>query len=200
MQSYPPPNTMPADGGGGVFYSQSSNQQQQESGVSNPEELQLTAQLSRTLAPIMNASPGGVLSEGQDPRGNVQGQHQYHHEQPQLHAAHLQASPHTDSMAGQYSASPDTSNRKRAKTTRACDECRRKKIRCDAETESGDQQCSSCKRIGTRCQFSRVPMKRGPSKGYVHDIVQFHYPFTNFLRNILQPLCTQSAFSDSNFQ
>jgi Fungal Zn(2)-Cys(6) binuclear cluster domain len=57
--------------------------------------------------------------------------------------------------------------RKRSKVSRACDECRRKKIRCDAKTESGDEQCSSCKRVGTRCQFSRVPMKRGPSKGLV---------------------------------
>jgi hypothetical protein len=56
--------------------------------------------------------------------------------------------------------------RKRSKVSRACDECRRKKIRCDATTESGEEQCSNCKRVGTHCQFSRIPMKRGPSKGY----------------------------------
>jgi hypothetical protein len=99
-----------------------------------------------------------------------------------------------------------TAPRKRSKVSRACDECRRKKvgwsavagyflalspmmfacalsglwlgsgltfanicrqlqIRCDASSESGIEQCSSCKRVGSKCSFSRVPMKRGPSKG-----------------------------------
>ena len=157
---------MPSDGGGPFYAQPSSQQQQQPPGLSNPDELQLTAQLSRGLAPIMNAGPGGGLPEGQDPRGNVH--HPYHHEQSQAHVAHMQASPgQIDQMGGQYSASSDASNRKRSKVSRACDECRRKKIRCDATEESGDQQCTSCKRVGTRCQFSRVPMKRGPSKGYV---------------------------------
>lgn len=40
------------------------------------------------------------------------------------------------------------------------------KIRCDATSENGPEACSSCKRTGARCQFSRQPMKRGPSKGY----------------------------------
>ncbi|KAI9676738.1 MAG: Glucose-responsive transcription factor [Trizodia sp. TS-e1964] len=60
--------------------------------------------------------------------------------------------------------------RKRSKVSRACDECRRKKIRCDATSESAEEMCSSCKRVGTNCQFSRVPMKRGPSKGYIKEL------------------------------
>ncbi|KAH0545226.1 hypothetical protein FGG08_000680 [Glutinoglossum americanum] len=72
-----------------------------------------------------------------------------------------------------------TAPRKRSKVSRACDECRRKKvgsnlpeleIRCDATTETGAEQCSSCKRTNVRCQFSRVPMKRGPSKGYIKEL------------------------------
>jgi hypothetical protein len=65
--------------------------------------------------------------------------------------------------------------KKRHKTSRACDECRRKKvhpgkplltqIRCDATSEAKIEQCSSCKRAGVNCSFSRVPMKRGPTKG-----------------------------------
>ena len=179
MQSYPSPHAMAADGGG-PFYSQSSSQQQQQQqqpplpqqqqqqqqppppGLSNPDELQLTAQLSRGLAPIMNASPGGALPDGQDPRGSV---NPYHHEQAHGHALHLQASPGQMGQMGDQYGAADPSNRKRSKVSRACDECRRKKIRCDATEESGDQQCTSCKRVGTRCQFSRVPMKRGPSKG-----------------------------------
>jgi hypothetical protein len=167
--SYPSPNALPADNGG--FYPASS-QQQQQSGLSNPDELQLTAQLSRGLAPIMNA--GGP--DGQDPRASGGVNPSYQHD-AQTHA-HLQPAhsqlEHLEQMSqmgGQYGASPDSSMtpRKRSKVSRACDECRRKKIRCDATGETGDEQCSNCKRVGTRCQFSREPMKRGPSKGYVTE-------------------------------
>src|SRR5579859_6808373 len=40
-----------------------------------------------------------------------------------------------------------------------------RKIRCDATSEANVEQCSSCKRAGVNCSFSRVPMKRGPTKG-----------------------------------
>lgn len=60
--------------------------------------------------------------------------------------------------------------RKRSKVSRACDECRRKKIRCDATSEGPNASCTSCKRMATVCQFSRVPMKRGPSKGYIKEL------------------------------
>jgi hypothetical protein len=168
MQSYPSPSHGPADGGG-PFYPPSS---QQQSNVPNSDELQLTAQLSRGLVPIMNAAQGGPMPDGQDPRGQSQGNpnHQYEHQaESHQHPALIQQghSP-MDHMGAQY-GTPDGSMapRKRSKVSRACDECRRKKIRCDATGENGDDQCTSCKRVGTRCQFSRVPMKRGPSKGYV---------------------------------
>ncbi|KAK7207973.1 hypothetical protein BZA70DRAFT_272627 [Myxozyma melibiosi] len=60
--------------------------------------------------------------------------------------------------------------RKRSKVSRACDECRRKKIRCDATLDGGPEQCSSCRRVGEKCSFSRIPMKRGPSKGYIKEL------------------------------
>ncbi|EDU40962.1 Zn-clus multi-domain protein [Pyrenophora tritici-repentis] len=79
---------------------------------------------------------------------------------------------------------PNDPSRKRSKVSRACDECRRKKIRCDATSENGPEACSSCKRTGARCQFSRQPMKRGPSKGYIKELAdrlnslesQIHHP------------------------
>ncbi|TGZ78185.1 hypothetical protein EX30DRAFT_351219 [Ascodesmis nigricans] len=69
-------------------------------------------------------------------------------------------------------AGDPTAPRKRSKVSRACDECRRKKIRCDATSESSLEQCSSCRRVGTKCSFSRVPMKRGPSKGYIKELAE----------------------------
>lgn len=38
------------------------------------------------------------------------------------------------------------------------------KIRCDAGIDNDETQCTSCKRAGEKCSFSRIPMKRGPSK------------------------------------
>ncbi|KAE8453456.1 hypothetical protein EG329_010317 [Mollisiaceae sp. DMI_Dod_QoI] len=168
MQSYPSPSAVDADRGG-PFYSSSG---QQQPGIPNSDELQLTAQLSRGLEPIMSAGPGGNMTESQDPRGPSQGNvnHQYEHDQvrsAQMQPGHAPM----DQMGSQY-GTPDGSMapRKRSKVSRACDECRRKKIRCDATGETENEQCSSCKRVGTHCQFSRVPMKRGPSKGYIKEL------------------------------
>ncbi|KAL2049813.1 hypothetical protein ABVK25_009908 [Lepraria finkii] len=66
----------------------------------------------------------------------------------------------------------DSSSRKRSKVSRACDECRRKKIRCDAESETPGTQCSACRRSGQVCDFSRAPQKRGPSKGYIKELAE----------------------------
>ena len=65
----------------------------------------------------------------------------------------------------QYSPVDATPARKRSKVSRACDECRRKKVKCDAQSELGQEACSNCRRSGVACLFSRVPQKRGPSKG-----------------------------------
>ncbi|PYH89160.1 hypothetical protein BO71DRAFT_114049 [Aspergillus ellipticus CBS 707.79] len=75
--------------------------------------------------------------------------------------------PNHDLSYGDQSA-----RRKRSKISRACDECRRKKVRCDASSESGVETCSNCRRLGVVCQFSRVPMKRGPSKGYIKELAE----------------------------
>ena len=60
----------------------------------------------------------------------------------------------------------------RTKVSRACDECRRKKIRCDALDETGGAKCGPCVRTGSKCAFSRQPLKRGPSKGYIKELAE----------------------------
>ncbi|QLQ80195.1 hypothetical protein HG537_0D01960 [Torulaspora globosa] len=64
---------------------------------------------------------------------------------------------------GNGSNSPPGS-RRRTKASRACDHCRKRKIKCDYSDERGI--CSSCSRNGEKCSFERVPLKRGPTKGY----------------------------------
>ncbi|EDK39110.2 hypothetical protein PGUG_03208 [Meyerozyma guilliermondii ATCC 6260] len=63
--------------------------------------------------------------------------------------------------------------RKRSKVSRACDGCRRKKIRCDGEFTSSlskvTKACTNCRKNFEECTFSRVPLKRGPSKGHSKD-------------------------------
>ncbi|KAK4940761.1 hypothetical protein LTR10_019154 [Elasticomyces elasticus] len=64
--------------------------------------------------------------------------------------------------------------RKRSKTSRACDECRRKKVRCDApmEMDGTPKTCTNCQKAGVTCDFERKPMKRGPSKGYIKELAE----------------------------
>ncbi|CCD27371.1 Rgt1p NDAI_0K01800 [Naumovozyma dairenensis CBS 421] len=60
-----------------------------------------------------------------------------------------------------------TTVKKRTKASRACDQCRKKKIKCDF-TEAKNI-CSNCQRNAEKCTFERVPLKRGPSKGYTRS-------------------------------
>ncbi|KAL2149321.1 hypothetical protein VTH82DRAFT_8669 [Thermothelomyces myriococcoides] len=203
---------------------ESSTSQQHNSRPSvSADELQLAAQLTQGLAPMMAAA---VQDQGQDqqpiqPQDGQQGQVQPQEEpnlQEQLEASlqnheremqshghelqnhnhelqevmqqhpgqppqhHYEANtpsqtrlPHHMSMEhlqahGQYQLADTTPPRKRSKVSRACDECRRKKIKCDAQSDATDQPCSNCRRSNAQCLFSRVPQKRGPSKGYIKEL------------------------------
>lgn len=104
-------------------------------------------------------------------------QHVQHAPHPQhpSYMDHQQQPPHLAAAVpmgldqGQYGVG-DIPPRKRSKVSRACDECRRKKVKCDAASETGEEACSNCRRSNVRCLFSRVPQKRGPSKGYIKEL------------------------------
>lgn len=143
----------------------------------NLEELQLAAQLGQGLA-------GTSLIPATDPSMNVEDPSMRNimpHPEPDQHQtpSYVHEAPASDHMVphampvavgpplpGQYSMGDGIPPRKRSKVSRACDECRRKKIKCDAQSDTGESPCSSCARSSMRCLFSRVPQKRGPSKGY----------------------------------
>lgn len=55
-------------------------------------------------------------------------------------------------------------SKKRTKASRACDQCRKKKIKCDYNESKS--VCTNCQKSTDKCAFERVPLKRGPSKGY----------------------------------
>lgn len=89
---------------------------------------------------------------------------------PQQHPVLAPAVSASMPQVASYALGDTTPARKRSKVSRACDECRRKKVKCDAASENGGEDCSNCRRSNVRCMFSRVPQKRGPSKGYIKEL------------------------------
>ncbi|GFF38495.1 uncharacterized transcriptional regulatory protein C320.03 [Aspergillus udagawae] len=168
--SYPSPNAAQMAQGSMPYYG---NRQL------TADEL-LSAELSReTSGPGLNDGSSNGVHHGQsmvmgssNPAGADMGrpsspdQHQQHMLQF-TPSQQVGVDPNHDLSYGDQSA-----RRKRSKISRACDECRRKKVRCDASSESGVETCSNCRRLGVACQFSRVPMKRGPSKGYIKELAE----------------------------
>ncbi|KAH6611206.1 Zn2Cys6 transcriptional regulator [Trichoderma cornu-damae] len=55
----------------------------------------------------------------------------------------------------------DSSDAKRRRIARACDQCRRKKIKCDGKLPS----CTHCTNYKTECVFTQIEKKRAPPKG-----------------------------------
>lgn len=67
-----------------------------------------------------------------------------------------------DSWAyGGYDIGDEQGDAKRRRIARACDSCRRKKIKCDAKMP----KCSHCENYNNECVFTHVEKKRAPPKG-----------------------------------
>lgn len=161
-----------------MHQTEDSTPQQHSSRPPNLEELQLAAQLGHGLAGTsMMPTPEANMSVDDPNLRNMlpPPEHEHQHEQ---NTAYMQEPPTAEQMVthglavnvpgtlqSHFALSDNIPPRKRSKVSRACDECRRKKIKCDAQSDSGDAPCSSCARSSIRCLFSRVPQKRGPSKG-----------------------------------
>ncbi|KAF9021193.1 hypothetical protein BDZ89DRAFT_1019740 [Hymenopellis radicata] len=63
----------------------------------------------------------------------------------------------------------DESHNKKRRIQRACDVCRRKKIRCDGVHTTGNR-CSNCVAYNFDCTYVEAAKKRGPPKGYVESL------------------------------
>ncbi|CAG8489250.1 22808_t:CDS:2 [Cetraspora pellucida] len=53
---------------------------------------------------------------------------------------------------------------KRLKVTRACESCRRRKVKCDGGSGGSQTPCSSCRKLKIDCIFSNMAMKRAAPK------------------------------------
>ncbi|KAI9702830.1 MAG: Glucose-responsive transcription factor [Candelina mexicana] len=166
-QRYPSPGAAQMGQDGGPFFAHQHR-------TSPPENMQLSAQLSRNAAPMMATS----LPDSHDPNPMTMNGNEMR-AQPGTPVQYEQGAPDTNRDVSFDSA---TAPRKRSKTSRACDECRRKKIRCDATDDTVDKACSNCTRTSARCQFSRIPQKRGPSKGYIKELADRLHTLENTVR------------------
>lgn len=125
-------------------------------------------------------SHGQVQCQHVEPQSDLQSQSQTpdpsQYAPPPPLPAHLSHGMPLTDLAQQYQLVQNMQDnsgiapRKRSKVSRACDECRRKKIKCDALSENVEEACSNCRRSNAQCLFSRVPQKRGPSKGYIKEL------------------------------
>ncbi|KAF9015674.1 fungal-specific transcription factor domain-containing protein [Cyathus striatus] len=81
----------------------------------------------------------------------------------------------------------DAQLRSRKRSSRACDQCRKTKSKCERPMGEG-VQCKSCSLAGTACTFLGPSYKRGPPKGYIHAIEQRWHQVEALLGAVLQCL------------
>ncbi|KAF2153149.1 hypothetical protein K461DRAFT_277959 [Myriangium duriaei CBS 260.36] len=160
-QNYPSPNEAHV-GNNGPFYGRPNAIEQSPPPQEIPDDLQLRADLARSLAPLTNAAQQGQIDEDLLQSSGAYGQHLLAPGPVSIHEGSPSDQPQHDGSTKRKD--------QRHKVSKACDECRRKKIRCDAPNEEGHDACSNCKRTFTGCTFSRQQLKRGPSKGYIKEL------------------------------
>ncbi|KZT67994.1 hypothetical protein DAEQUDRAFT_728533 [Daedalea quercina L-15889] len=81
-------------------------------------------------------------------------------------------------------------NSKKRRVQRACDVCRRKKIRCDG-AQMPDSKCSNCTTYNYECTYIEAAKKRGPPKGYVESLETR----LEKMEGLLKKLCPDGDFS-----
>ncbi|KAF9946448.1 hypothetical protein BGZ70_003215 [Mortierella alpina] len=75
-----------------------------------------------------------------------------------------------------------SNNQKRSKITKACDNCRRRRVKCDGVSDG----CGGCKAAKTQCVYTTSNTKRGPPKGYVEVIEDRLGKIENMLAGIVK--------------
>ncbi|KAI3622119.1 hypothetical protein WG66_015820 [Moniliophthora roreri] len=79
----------------------------------------------------------------------------------------------------------DSQAASRKRSSRACDQCRKTKSKCERGANEG-VPCKSCALSGTACTFLGPSYKRGPPKGYIRAIEQRWHQVESLLGVILQ--------------
>ncbi|GAN02802.1 nucleus protein [Mucor ambiguus] len=71
---------------------------------------------------------------------------------------------------------------KRQRVSKACEQCRRKKVKCDG----AQAVCSNCVSLGLPCTYKESTKKRGPPKGYIEAIEGRLHRLEALLGSIIQ--------------
>ncbi|VDB84043.1 unnamed protein product [Peniophora sp. CBMAI 1063] len=93
-------------------------------------------------------------------------------------------------MSSAEEDSNDARDAKKRKVQRACDVCRRKKVRCDGGSMPGNR-CSNCIAYNLDCTYVEAAKKRGPPKGYVESLENR----LEKMESLLNQLCPNADFS-----
>ncbi|KAJ2453180.1 hypothetical protein EV183_002427 [Coemansia sp. RSA 2336] len=101
---------------------------------------------------------------------------------PQANAYAAEFARNGNELASNQFESPS----KRQRISRACDLCRRKKVKCDGKRPI----CTHCEAIGNVCTYLDATKKRGPPKGYIDAIENRLLAAENLLKGLV--------LSDSN--
>ncbi|KAF9245870.1 fungal-specific transcription factor domain-containing protein [Melanogaster broomeanus] len=94
-----------------------------------------------------------------------------------MSTARWNESEHSDEEANQDSSST------RKRSSRACDQCRKTKSKCEPSTTP--ETCKSCALGGNACTFLGPSYKRGPPKGYIQAIEQRWHQVESLLGALL---------------
>ncbi|KAF4613756.1 hypothetical protein D9613_007374 [Agrocybe pediades] len=85
---------------------------------------------------------------------------------------------------------------KKRRIQRACDICRRKKVRCDGVQMPGNR-CSNCITFNNECTYIEAAKKRGPPKGYVESLENRVERLDKLLRRLLPDESVYKKLSES---
>lgn len=91
---------------------------------------------------------------------------------------------------GEHDNAQSLPGSKKRRVQRACDICRRKKIRCDGSQMPGNR-CSNCIAYNFECTYIEAAKKRGPPKGYVESLENR----LEKMEKLLQKVCPDADFS-----
>ncbi|KAG1151176.1 hypothetical protein G6F37_004737 [Rhizopus arrhizus] len=71
---------------------------------------------------------------------------------------------------------------KRQRVSKACEQCRKKKVKCDGAS----LLCTNCASLGIQCTYKESTRKRGPPKGYIEAIEGRLHRLETLLGSIIQ--------------
>ncbi|KAF8871040.1 fungal-specific transcription factor domain-containing protein [Mucidula mucida] len=118
-----------------------------------------------------------------------------HHQRPDLFCPVLATTSRSiqlPTMASRH----DRSASKKRRLTRACDMCKRKKIRCDGVEMPGNQ-CTNCLNSKVHCTHVEVLRNLGTAKGYVESLERRLQKLTQLFKKLLPEVDIDQELDDT---